>query len=84
MDSVGHCTGPITAAATSAAVTQTATTAASRRGTWNITAAIATYVVGDAVVDGCGASPRVVVHVALRGLTELLGAIGARNVAHAV
>ena len=37
-----------------------------------MTAAIAIYVViGDAVVDGCGASPRVVVHVALRGLTEL-------------
>ena len=37
-------------------------------------------VIGDDVVDGCRPATGGVVHVALRGPAELLGAIEARNV----
>ena len=62
-------------------------------GTWDtmagdkVTVVAVHSVIGDAVVDGCGergAVTGVVVHVALRGPAEFLGAVEARNVAPAV
>ena len=40
--------------------------------------------IGDAVVNGCRAVAGVIVHVALRGPAELLGAVEMGNVTHAV
>ena len=41
-------------------------------------------IIGDAIVNSCGAATGVVVHVALRGPKELLGAIETRDVTRAV
>ena len=41
-------------------------------------------IIGDAIVNSCGVAAGVIVHVALRGSTELLGAIETRNVTRAV
>ena len=88
LESAGLCTGPITAAV----IAQTAITAASRRGTRDKTtllddeiAVIAVHsIIGGTIGDGCGTAAGVVVHVTLRGPTELLGAVDAQNVAPAV
>ena len=81
------CTGPVT----TAAIAKTAATATSGRGTGDTTAVldevaeVAVYaVIGDAIIDGCGAATGVIVHVALGGPPELLRAVEARNVARAV
>ena len=53
--------------------------------TGNKVAVVAVYaVIGDAVVNSCGAAAGVVVHVALGGPTELLGAVETGNVTRAV
>ena len=79
------CTGPVTAAAGFRKPLEDAVGPNNVPPAGDETPVIAIYaVIGDAVVDGCEATASVIVHVALRGPTELLGAVDAKNVAPAV
>ena len=79
------CTGPVTAAGGFRQPLEDAVGTNNVPPTGDENFVVAIYAdIGDAVVDGCGAVASVIVHVARRGPTELLGAVDEKNAAPAV